>query len=202
MKKIIFSITILFWCILSFGQTVSEYTQIITNDSNEYRFQKVTVYSYDELSDTVRQPFPGYWLDSASMVSFHKNLIVQQYQRQEELRRLFVDERNSVQANIDLYDSLNGAGAFMDYQKETILQSIQGEWRLVDRVNGDDPVVRDITITGNRFILNANKEGSILITDDLEVFLTGFYPFDLTFRHPQSGVWRSDRGKRIFVLRR
>lgn len=202
MKKLIFAIA-LFFPLLIAGQSVEQYIQLLQNDSSEFRFQTVEVRSYEDFNDTlIVDIFPDRWLDSISLEQFQEQLISQLEERQEALRGLFVEVRNKIQYHVQVYDAIHGDGAWITKEKEKMLAALQGEWVLIDRVNGNDPVRRNINIEGTRFVLNANKEGSIIITDDLEMMLTGFYPFDLTFSMNRNGILRADRGNRIFALRK
>lgn len=205
MKKLF---VLMLFAALSFAlQAQDQFVQIITNPDSAgvFRFQRIEVRQYENFTDTlIIDRFPETWLDSAQLKAYQESLIDRLIERQTEMRRLLKIAKDEVNVQVSFYDAINGDGSYLALQKEKLLQSLQGAWKLIDR-NGDVTAF-DITVTGSDFRRNAQRFGTITVTDNLTVLLTGFYPFDLEFSVLQNGTLRASRGNnenfRLFILRR
>jgi len=201
MKKatLFFAITLFAYMQMAAQDT---YVQMIQDTAGRHRFQRVEVRQYDNFTDTlVVDRFPDVWLDSAALAPYMERLIASLDERQTELRRLFNMVKSERDVHIGFYDNINGDGAYLALQKSKLLAALSGAWTLVDR-NGDT-TKHDITVTGNDFRKNATRFGTITVTDDLQVVVTGFYNFDLVFDVLQNGNLKFQRNNnRLFILRR
>jgi hypothetical protein len=198
MKKVFLFLSFAFALSL---QAQEQFVQLMQDSAGNYRFQRMQVNTYTAFTDTLEvDRFPDRWLTPAELKSYQEALIAQQVERQNEIRRLFGIARQEVETQVAFYDAIQGEGAFLARQKEKMLESIQGKWQLIDR-NGTNTTF-EITITGNDFRRNAQRFGSFVITDDLAILLTGFFPFDATFESLQTGTFRAVRGQRVMVLKR
>jgi len=178
------------------------YIQLLSQGDTLFRFQRIEVNQYDDFSDTlITQKFPDRWLDSAQLMQYQEVTIGQLLERKTELNRLRKLVNAEANLHISFYDQVQGEGAYLAKQKEKLLNAIQGPWRLIDR-KGE--VKKDeINIEGNVFKKNNNRQGTITITDDLEILVTGYNNFDLIFTVNNAGIWRYQRNQnRLFILRR
>lgn len=194
---------ILFFLLLAFAAYSQTYLiNTITDGAGKYRYTKHEIRQFETVTDTLLvDVFPEKWCDSTEFSAYTVRLITALSERQNELRRLFQMVKQEADLYISFYDQKNRAGAYLALQKSQVLSSLAGTWKLVDR-NGETTTTDDVTITGSTLRKNANKFGTLSVTDDIDVLLTGYFNFDLTFKITQNGTLRAQRNGRIFTLKR
>jgi len=166
------------------------------------RFEKFEVRAFETLTDTLLiERYPAAWLDSASFAAYTVSLIDALMERQQEIRRLLKLNKDETDLYISFYESTVGQGAYLALQKKRVLDGIAGTWTIVERGTTND-TNHDVIIAGTELKKNNNRKGTLSVTDDLTVLLTGFYNFDLTFRIAQNGTLRADRGNATYILKR
>lgn len=200
MKKIIF----LFALVAATAATAqtSSFVQLMHDTTNNtYRFQRTEVRRYESITDSiVVDRFPEKWLDTTELKAYQNALIAANLERRAELRRLLALANAELDTNIDLFDQVNGEGAWLASQKSALLKSLQGAWTLIER-NGETTRTK-ITITGSEFRKNANKFGTLSVGDDLAVTLSGYFNFNLVFQVNQAGNLTAERAGKTYLLRR
>lgn len=197
--------TILFALLLFAGalqaQEGQQFVQLIQNDSGLYRFQRMEVRVYETLTDTlITERFPAKWLNANELKTYQVSLITALTERQNEQRRLLKLTKDEVALQVGFYDQINGDGAWLTYQKAKVLEYMQGNWVLIER--SGETTKTDITVAGNDFRKNAQKFGTITVTDDLQILLVGYFSFDPTLAIAANGTLRVERNGRLFTLRR
>lgn len=186
--------------LVGFGQRYIINT--VQDGAGKKRFEKFEVRQWETLSDTLLiDRYPQSWLDSAAFASYTVSLIDALMERQNEIRRLLKLNKDEADLYVSFYESTAGAGAYLALQKKRVLDGIAGTWTVIERGTAND-TNHDVTIAGTELKKNNNRKGTISVTDDLTVLLTGFYNFDLTFRIAQNGTLRADRGAATYILKR
>ena len=191
----------LFAASLATAQTTSFVQLLHDTSNNTYRFQRTEVRKFEALTDSiVVDRFPEKWLDTNELKAYQGALIAQNLERRAELRRLLALANAELDTNVDLFDQVNGEGAWLAQQKAQLQAGLQGKWVLIER-NGETTRT-GITITGLEFRKNANKFGTLGIGDDLAVTLSGYFNFNLVFQVNQAGNLFAERGGKTYLLRR
>lgn len=195
--------TIFTFTLLSCSAFSQDYIiNVLDNGKGQYRFSKHEVRQFETVTDTLLiDIFPEKWCDSTEFSNYTLRLIASLKERENELKRLDQLTKQETDLYVSFYDQKNGTGAYLALQKNQLLENIAGNWKLIDK-NGETISTDNVTITGNVIRKNANKSGTISITDDMDILLTGYFNFDLTFRIAQNGTLRADRNGRTFTMKR
>jgi hypothetical protein len=200
MKKIISILILTAIALASFAQQT--YVILVQDTvAQKYRFQRVEIRQYESVSDTlVTDRFPDKWLTATELKAYQEQLIDSYNERFAELSRLRRSVKDEVDVHVSYYDNIQGAGAYLSYQKARVQASLQGSWKLVERNGTTDRT--DITITDLVFRRNQARFGTITINDDLSLTLSGYFNFNLQFVATPSGEWRAERSGRLYILRK
>lgn len=198
MKKLLFAFVLL----SCYAATAQQQTFImLMNDTvnHTYRYRVVVVNKYENFSDTLETSrFPEKWLTASELKSYQEGLLTQLQNDYAELSKSRKQTKDMIDVHQNYYDTANGAGAWLAFQKAQVNASLQGNWTLVERNGTVDKTT--ITITDNVFRKNANKAGTLTINDDLTLTLSGYFNFNLTFELKQRGVWMTERAGKLYTL--
>lgn len=187
------------------AQDESTLWELTQNGDGQYRFYKKLVRTSENSTDTLDidiLPRMG-WVDSSDLSGFQISLINQLSEYTERNRLNYIAQRKERDLHIGFYDQVNGSGAYLALQKQQLSDYLQGDWVLVDRKE-DIKEKTNITISGT----TVTGGGTLLITDDLEVIISGLShanggTFDLIFNLLSSGnLGFKKNNNRIFRVKK
>jgi hypothetical protein len=200
MKKVL---SILIFCALALASFAQSTYVLLVQDTvaKKFRFQRVEIRTFESVSDTlVTDRFPDKWLTASELKAYQERLIDSHNERFAELSRMRRSVKDEIDVHVSYYDNIQGAGAYLSYQRSRVRASLQGNWNLVER-NGTTERTA-IAITDLVFRKNETKFGTLTINDDLSLTLSGYFNFNLQFVATTSGEWRAERSGRLYFLRK